>query len=151
MMKRLAIALCALIAATAAALAQMNNSTYPAGAIGVTSSATGTTGAVVATLPASPGRTTYICGFTFVGTNATAANPATSVVVSGTISGSLNYGYPTLAAGAAVAPQPPLAITMAPCTPASATNTAVVVTGPALGAGATLATVEARGYQTLDR
>jgi hypothetical protein len=113
----------------------------------VTASATGTTGATTATLPAVTGKTTYICGFQFMGTNATAANPATNVTITGTISGTLNFGYPTLAAGAGVANTPPVGEVFTPCIQASAINTAIVVNGPALGAGATLVTVSAWGYQ----
>jgi hypothetical protein len=113
----------------------------------VTASATGTTGAITATLPAAAGKTTYICGFQFTGTNATAANPATNVTITGTISGTLNFGFPTLAAGAAVANTPPVGEVFAPCIQASASNTAIVVNGPALGAGATLVSVSAWGYQ----
>lgn len=131
------------------AQAQFNNPQYPAGAIPVTNSATGTTGAVLATLPASQGRTTWLCGFSFFGTNATAANAATAVTVTGTLGGTLTFGYTTLVAGAAVPDRPPLFIDFNPCIAASAVNTAIVVNGPALGAGATLATTAAWGYQTL--
>ena len=120
---------------------------YPSGATPVTASATGSTGAITATLPAIAGKTTYICGFQFVGTNATAANTATNVTITGTISGTMNFGYPTLAAGAAVANTPPVGEAFTPCIQASAVNTAIVVNGPALGAGATLATAAAWGYQ----
>lgn len=112
----------------------------------VTASATGTTGATAATLPAVAGKTTYICGFMFVGTNATAANGATSVTITGTISGTMTFGYPTLAAGAAVLHPGPIDEAFSPCIAASNINTAIVVNGPALGAGATLATVSAWGY-----
>ena len=118
----------------------------PAGAVIVTASATGTVAAVVATLPAAVGRTTYICGFSYQGSDATAGQ-AGVLVVSGTISGSLNYAYPTLALGATV-PQPsPTGDEYIPCLPASAINTAIVVTAPALGAGATVASVSVWGYQ----
>jgi hypothetical protein len=113
----------------------------------VTASATGTTGAITATLPAVAGKTTYICGFQFMGTNATAANPATNVTITGTIGGTLNFAYPTLAAGAAIANTPPVGEVFTPCIQASAINTAIVVNGPALGAGATLTTVSAWGFQ----
>lgn len=113
----------------------------------ITASATGTTGATTATLPAVSGKTTYICGFQFMGTNATAANPATNVTITGTISGTLNFGYPTLAAAATVANTPPVGEVFTPCIQASAINSAIVVNGPALGAGATLVTVSAWGYQ----
>jgi hypothetical protein len=113
----------------------------------VTASATGTTGAITATLPAVSGKTTYICGFQYMGTNATAANPATNVTITGTISGTLNFGYPTLAAAATVANTPPVGEVFTPCIQAAAINTAIVVNGPVLGAGATLATVSAWGFQ----
>lgn len=111
----------------------------------ITASATGTTGATTATLPAVSGKTTYICGFYFVGTNATAAT-ASSVTITGTISGTMNFGYPTLASGATVPNTIPVEEEFIPCVAASAINTAIVVNGPALGAGATLTTVTAWGY-----
>jgi hypothetical protein len=113
----------------------------------VTASATGSTAAITATLPAVAGKTTYICGLTFTGTNATAANTATSVTVTGTITGTLNFGFPTLAAAATVPNAPPLIVPFTPCIAASAINTPIVVNGPALGAGATLVTVTAWGLQ----
>jgi hypothetical protein len=119
---------------------------YPLGASAVTSSATGSTGAISATLPALTGKLTYICGFSYQGSDATAA-VAGNVVVSGTVSGSMNFGYVALAAGAAVAQPPPITVPFGPCVPASGQNTAIVVTPPVLGAGATLATVSAWGYQ----
>lgn len=113
----------------------------------ITASATGTTAATTATLAAAAGKTTYICGFSYTGTNATAANGATTVTITGTITGTMNFGYPTLAAGAATPNNGSLDETFTPCIAASAINTAIVVNGPALGAGATLATVSAWGYQ----
>lgn len=134
---------------TRPAQAQFNNSQYPAGAIPVTNSATGTTGAVLATLPAAQGRVTWLCGFSFFGTNATIANGATAVTVTGALGGTLTFGYTTLAAAATVPDRPTLFIDFNPCLQATGVNTAVVVNGPALGAGATLATTAAWGYQTL--
>jgi hypothetical protein len=113
----------------------------------VTASATGTTGAITATLAAAAGKTTYICGFYFTGTNATAANTATSVTITGTITGTMTFGFPTLAAGAAIPNSWPVDEQFTPCISASAVNTAIVVNGPALGAGATLTTLTAWGYQ----
>lgn len=112
----------------------------------VTASATGTTGATTATLAAVAGKTTYICGFYFSGTNATAANGATTVTVTGTISGTMTFGFPTLAAAATVPNNIPIEEEFIPCVAASAINTAIVVNGPALGAGSTLTTVTAWGY-----
>ncbi len=112
----------------------------------ITGTATGTTGAIAATLPAVAGKTTYLCGFYYVGTNATTANTATSVTITGTIGGTMSYGFPTLALGATIPNTIPLDEEFIPCIAASAPNTSVVVNGPALGAGATLATVTAWGY-----
>jgi len=112
----------------------------------ITATATGTTAAVVATLPAVAGKTTYLCGFYYTGTNATAANTTTSVTVTGTIGGTMTFGFPTLAAAATVQNTIPVDEGFIPCVAASAINTAIVVNGPALGAGATQATVTAWGY-----
>jgi hypothetical protein len=112
----------------------------------VTASASGSTGAIAATLPAVAGKTTFICGLYFSGTNATAANPATSVTVTGTIGGTMTFGFPTLAAAATVPNTLPIEEEFVPCIAASAVNTAIVVNGPALGAGATLVTASAWGY-----
>ncbi len=121
---------------------------FPSGATPITASATGTgVAASTATLALAAGKTTYICGFTWTGTNATAANTATAVTVTGPISGTLNYGFPTLVAGAAVPNTPAINVVFSPCIPASAPATAIVVNGPALGAGSTLATISASGYQ----
>lgn len=119
----------------------------PPNAIPVTSSATGTTGATTATLAALAGKTTYICGFVFTGTNATGANTATNVTVTGTTGGTMNFGFPTLAAAATVPNPQPVDEAFLPCIPATSANTAIVVNGPALGAGATLVTITAWGYQ----
>lgn len=112
----------------------------------ITNTATGTTGAVVATLPAVAGKTAYICGFYYTGTNATAANGATAVTVTGTIGGTMSFGFPTLAAAATTPNTIPIDEEFIPCVAASAINTAIAVNGPALGAGATQATVTAWGY-----
>lgn len=119
---------------------------YPSGAIPITASATGTTGAITATIPAVTNKTAYICGFVFTGTNATAANTTTTVTVTGVTGGTMSYGFPTLAAGAAVPPTSPIDQAYLPCIPATSVNVAIVVNGPALGAGATLTTVTAWGY-----
>lgn len=115
--------------------------------VGVTASANGTTGATAATLPAVPGFTTYICGFNFGGSNATAGDSTTAVTVVGVISGTMTFAYTTIAAGVAIPPPLPLTVNFIPCEPASAVNTAIVVNGPALGTGATFAAVNAWGYQ----
>lgn len=106
----------------------------------VTNSATGTTTATAATLPALASKFTYICGFTITA-DATAAL-AGAATVAGTVSGSLNYiqnvGTVTAAGN--------LSQTFSPCIPSSAVNTAIVVTSVAAGAGGSTA-VSAWGFQ----
>lgn len=103
---------------------------YPVGAVPYTNSATATTTGAVATLAGAASVTTYICGFS-VRANATAATTV-NIVVSGTISGSLNFTQwvAPAASGLGVAE-----MIFPQCVPASAQNTAIVVTGGAPGAG----------------
>lgn len=101
-------------------------------------------GAAVATLAAVAGRTTYITGFEITSSGATAAlvvNPT----ITGTVTGTLTYVYAAVA-GVTLINQP-LVVTFNPPIPASAINTAIVVTLPSLGAGNTNAAVVAHGFQ----
>lgn len=123
-----------------AAAASLAGSPYPSGAVPVTNSSTGTTGATVATLPATAGKTTYIAGFTITA-DATAAI-AGAATVAGTVSGSLNY---IQSVGAATAAQQ-LTQNFNPPIPASAANTAITITSAAAGVGGNTA-VTAWGYQ----
>jgi hypothetical protein len=97
----------------------------------------------VATLPAVAAKTTYISGFDVTGSGATAGS-VVSVTVAGLLGGTATYTL-SVVAGAALA-NPPLLIQFSPPLPASAVNTAIVVTCPALGAGNTNNTVNAYGY-----
>lgn len=117
---------------------------YPIGATPVTASATGTTAATAATLPAVPGQTTYICGFSIRAVaTATATGNAT---VSGLLGGTLNFTYLTPAVASAVT-APPLEPTLGTyCLPASAANTPIVVTAPGNAGGGTIS-VSAWGFQ----
>jgi hypothetical protein len=141
-MKQTSAILAALLISTSA-LAQ---AVYPPGAVPITGSASGTTGAIAASIPAVANKTAYICGFYYTGSNATAAQNG-SVTVTGTIGGTMSFGYPTLAIAT-----PPIANTIPvdeaflPCVPATSVNVAITVNGPALGAGAPLATAEVWGY-----
>lgn len=121
-------------------------SVYPPGAIPITGSATGTTGAIAASIPALANKTAFLCGFYYTGTNATAANTATSVTVTGLVGGTMTFGFPTLALGAAIPNTIPVDEEFVPCIPSTSVNTAIVVNGPALGAGATLSTATAWGF-----
>lgn len=115
-------------------------SSYPTGATPITASATGTTLATAATLAGVSGKTTYICGFTISGlATAAIASPAT---VTGTITGTMNFLQNV---GTALSGQT-LSQTFNPPIPASAANTAIVVTSAAAGVGGVTA-VSAWGYQ----
>ena len=116
------------------------SSFYPTGATPITASATGTTGATVATLTGASGKTTYIAGF-IITADATAAI-AGAATVTGTVTGSLNFIQNVGAATSATTLQqnfnPPI--------PASATNTAITITSLAAGTGGSTA-VTAWGFQ----
>jgi hypothetical protein len=137
---------------TAAIPAQANHTTnigavdsisqYPGGAIPLTASATGTTGATTATLAASAGGLkTYICWYS-IRANATGAVTVTNTItgpVTGTLS-SLMWVAP-LASGIGIDE-----MIFTPCIPSSAANTAIAVVSGAPGTGGNV-TVKAGGYQ----
>lgn len=135
-----------LLVDTSGKLCNANDTGYPTGATPVTGSGSGTTAAVTATLPGVASKTTYICGYSVSQTNPTAAT-ATSITVAGVITATMSFGAPTLAAAATTMHPSPVVQNFFPCIPASAVNTSIVVTSPALGAGATLNTAAAWGYQ----
>jgi hypothetical protein len=96
-----------------------------------------------ATIPAVAGKTAYISGFDIQGAGATAGlivNPT----LAGIISGTRTYVYGAVA-GAALINQP-LCIRFNPAIPASAVNTAITVTCPALGAGNLFNAAHAYGF-----
>jgi hypothetical protein len=97
----------------------------------------------VATLAATAAKTTYITGFQVTGAGAT-AGAVVVVTVAGLLGGSITYTY-VAATGATVA-NTPLVISLPSPIPASAVNTAITVTCPALGAGATNNVVNAFGF-----
>lgn len=98
----------------------------------------------VATLAAAAGKTTYLTSYTITGGGATAAsivNATIANVVGGTMT--LNVIVP---AGATLGITPLIVVFLEPV-PATAVNTAIVLTLPALGAGNTNAAVTATGFQ----
>ena len=97
----------------------------------------------VATLTGSATTTVYISGFEVTGAGATAGAVVT-VTVAGLLGGTRSFTY-VAATGAAVANQS-LIVPFFPPLPASAVNTPIVVTCPALGAGNTNNTVVAHGF-----
>lgn len=117
-------------------------SLYPAGAVPITASNTGTTAATTATLAGTAGKTTYLCGFS-IRANATAAATG-NATVTGTVSGTLNFTQWTapLASGIGTT-EPPIGPA---CIPASAANTGIAVISAAPGAGGVVS-VAGWGYQ----
>jgi hypothetical protein len=113
---------------------------YPVGSQPVTASTTGTTGALTVTLTGSPGQTTYICGF-LASSGGTTGALVVGATVTGTISGALNVSYVFVSSGQGLA-----GAAFPICIPASALNTAIVVTVPGGGAG-TSASLFAWGYR----
>lgn len=99
--------------------------------------------AAVATLPGVASKTTYITGFTITGAGATAAG-VIAVTVTGLAAGTLTF-IMAIPAGV-TAPVEPLVVTFPTPLPASAVNTAIVVTAPSFGAGNTNAAATAVGF-----
>lgn len=99
----------------------------------VTASATGTTGAVTATLPATGGKTTYLCSVQ-VGEAGTGTATATAT---STVSGTLNY---------VVTAPGNFTVTYNPCVPANAAAQSIAI-ATAANASATAVAVTATGFQ----
>lgn len=95
------------------------------------------------TLPAAAGVRTYISGFTITGGGATGAS-LILVTITG-LTNTINYSL-AIPAGAALGVQP-LQAWFDPPLPASADNTAIVLTVPSFGAGNTAASAMAFGFQ----
>lgn len=96
-----------------------------------------------ATLTGTASTTVYITGFEVTGSGATAGLPVT-VTVAGLLGGTIQYTY-DFAVGALVG-NTPLIVAFNPPLPASAINTAIVVTCPASGTGGTNNTTVAHGF-----
>lgn len=97
-----------------------------------------------AALPATANKTNYLTGFIINGSGATAAL-AVVVTVTGLAVGSLNFIY-CAAAGVTVM-NTPLVINFDKPLPASAVNTAITVSCPALGSGAAHNVATVIGFQ----
>lgn len=117
---------------------------YPPGATAKTaSSGNVANAAATATLAAVALKTNYVTGFSITGAGATAASVVTATLA-GVLGGTMSYTIP-VPAGATLGITP-LIFNFTAHIPASAINTAIVLTLPALGAGNTNATVTLRGY-----
>lgn len=111
---------------------------YPTGAFPITGIASGTTGAVVGTLAAAPGKSTYICNLDVSAIGGTAA--IGPIVIAGLTGGSFTYQASATAAGFT------FSRTFTPCIPSSGINTAITITTTADGT-ATAVNVNASGFQ----
>jgi hypothetical protein len=96
-----------------------------------------------ATIAAVSDKTNYLSGFVVTGSGATAGLPV-NVTVTGLLGGTQTYTF-TAPTGALVGATP-LHINFPIALPASATNTAIVVSMPTLGAGSTNAAINAFGF-----
>lgn len=116
----------------------------PAGATATQASSGNVANAsAAATLTGVAAKTMYLSGIMITGGGATAA-----ALVNATITGLLG-GTATLTVGAvagATLANTPILIDFSPALPASAVNTSIVLTVPALGAGNTNSAVTAYGY-----
>lgn len=117
---------------------------YPIGATPVSaSSGNVANAAAVATLPAVASKTNYITGFEITGAGATGA-----AVVLATLAGILGgtATYVVVAPAGATTSITPTVVNFPMPIPASAVNTAITLTLPALGAGNTNAAVVVHGF-----
>jgi len=114
---------------------------YPAGAVAITASATGTTGATTATLAGTSGKTTYICGYS-IRANATAATTVTNTIT-GVITATLSSIMWVSAAATGLGVDEQI---FSPCIPASATNTSIAIISGAPGTGGNVSS-KGWGYQ----
>jgi hypothetical protein len=116
----------------------------PVGAAAVSASSGNVAAAVAtATMPAVVGKTNYITGLEITGAGATAA-AVILAALSGILGGTINYNVP-VAAGVAVG-NFPLVVEFNTPIPASAANTAIVLTVPSYGAGNTNSIATIHGF-----
>lgn len=116
------------------------NAPYPTGAIPITGNAAGSTGAVIGTLAAAQGKTTFMCGFSVSAIGGTAAvGPITIAGITG--SAPQVYQGSSSAAGGTVASGQ-----FWPCIPAPTLNTAITITTTADGT-ASAVDVNSWGFQ----
>ena len=106
---------------------------------GVQANATAT-----ATMPAVVGKRNYVTGFSITGSGATAAAAVTATLTGLMGGATMNYTV-TAVAGVALA-NPSLIVSFPKPIPASALNSAITLTVPALGAGNTRSMANIHGF-----
>ena len=124
---------------------ELSIATYPPGSTPVASASGNVANATAtATLAGAVGRTTYVTGFQITSAGATSAGVVTATLA-GVIGGTIAYTYGTVAGTSAA--NPIFDVQFTNPLPASATNTAIVLTLPALGAGNLFTTISLQGFQ----
>lgn len=122
----------------------MGGNGLPSGATAVNAASGNVANAVAtATLAAVAGKTNYVTGFEITAGGATAA-ALVAATLTGILGGTATYIY-AAPAGAAVGATPLIVQFQTPI-PASAVNTAIAISLPALGAGNTNAAVAIHGF-----
>lgn len=112
---------------------------FPSGSLPAIGVGTGTTGAVSATIPAAPGRLSYLCGLDISAIGGTATiGPITIATLSGGVTVTLQVA--SSAGGTTISR------TFQPCLPAAAINSAITVATTADGT-ATAVDVNLYGFQ----
>ena len=100
-----------------------------------------------ATLPALPGRMTYITGFQVTGSGQTGASTIVDITVGNLgVPGSTVLHYELVSQIGVTIQNTPLIVNFDPPLPATAMNTTIAVTCPSLGAGSTNNCVNAMGF-----
>jgi hypothetical protein len=128
-----------LVAASSAQTLVVRNNLYPASSVPISTSSSGSTGAVTVTLPNQPLYTTFICGFDVSAIGGTA--PVGPITVSGLVSGTtFTYQMSSSPAGNTFSRD------YDPCIPANDNQTAIVIKTTA-NPTATAVSVNAWGMQ----
>lgn len=118
---------------------------YPPSAVPVAaSSGNVANAAAVAAMAATPSVTNYASGFTITAAGATAASVVVATLA-GVLGGTLSYVFAAPAGATVLAT--PLHVRFGSPVPASAVNTALTLTLPALGVGNTNAAVSLHGFR----
>ena len=141
-MRKILAALLLFLGLASAALAQVvTTKQFPQGGQtnNLTASNTFTTAAATATLTGAANHWTYLCGFT-VTTGGTTTAALGNITITGTVSGTMNFGYTFVSSGQGI-----IGIAFPGCISSSAVNTSIVVNVPAGGAG-TVGAVTSWGY-----
>ena len=141
-MRKTIAALLLLLGLASAALAQVVTvAPFPQGGVvnNLTASQTFTTGSSSATLTGVSGKRTYICGFVVTSAGTSSATLG-NITLAGTVSGTMNFEYAFVSSGQGI-----LGIAFPGCIVSSTTNTSIVLTTPAGGAG-TVGAISMWGY-----